>query len=141
MTVLLFSLFFFFQAEDGIRDSSVTGVQTCALPIFPEVECLVDQVADRLTRGLDPLHWIRGLQDAVGAGEEGLDRRRGRGRAGRLSGTDAQAGEQSEEKPANPHTLCHEQLACPGRRLLKALSCERRGLNLFARLGSTASAS
>src|SRR5260370_26598301 len=27
------SFFFFFQAEDGIRDSSVTGVQTCALPI------------------------------------------------------------------------------------------------------------
>src|SRR5258706_8555459 len=28
-----FSLLFFFQAEDGIRDWSVTGVQTCALPI------------------------------------------------------------------------------------------------------------
>src|SRR2546422_670981 len=27
------SLFFFFQAEDGIRDVAVTGVQTCALPI------------------------------------------------------------------------------------------------------------
>src|SRR5437879_13300360 len=27
-------VFFFFQAEDGIRDTSVTGVQTCALPIF-----------------------------------------------------------------------------------------------------------
>src|SRR5438046_5818760 len=27
------SVFFFFQAEDGIRDWSVTGVQTCALPI------------------------------------------------------------------------------------------------------------
>src|SRR6266850_2880855 len=26
--------FFFFQAEDGIRDYKVTGVQTCALPIF-----------------------------------------------------------------------------------------------------------
>src|SRR5262249_60054594 len=26
--------FFFFQAEDGIRDWSVTGVQTCALPIY-----------------------------------------------------------------------------------------------------------
>src|SRR5437763_9759864 len=26
-------VFFFFQAEDGIRDTSVTGVQTCALPI------------------------------------------------------------------------------------------------------------
>ena len=25
---------FFFQAEDGIRDDLVTGVQTCALPIF-----------------------------------------------------------------------------------------------------------
>src|SRR5699024_11781425 len=27
-------LFFFFQAEDGIRDRNVTGVQTCALPIY-----------------------------------------------------------------------------------------------------------
>src|SRR5437868_15532542 len=27
--------FFFFQAEDGIRDRNVTGVQTCALPILP----------------------------------------------------------------------------------------------------------
>src|SRR5207249_5025913 len=27
-------LFFFFQAEDGIRDRNVTGVQTCALPIL-----------------------------------------------------------------------------------------------------------
>ena len=28
-------MFFFFQAEDGIRDHCVTGVQTCALPICP----------------------------------------------------------------------------------------------------------
>src|SRR5438128_2217735 len=28
-----FRFFFFFQAEDGIRDATVTGVQTCALPI------------------------------------------------------------------------------------------------------------
>src|SRR5207248_3880671 len=28
-----FFFFFFFQAEDGIRDRTVTGVQTCALPI------------------------------------------------------------------------------------------------------------
>src|SRR5256886_11522080 len=33
MCCLLF--FFFFQAEDGIRDLTVTGVQTCALPISP----------------------------------------------------------------------------------------------------------
>src|SRR5207302_2545288 len=30
----LLVFFFFFQAEDGIRDFHVTGVQTCALPIF-----------------------------------------------------------------------------------------------------------
>src|SRR5438034_6112446 len=38
--------FFFFQAEDGIRDHCVTGVQTCALPIFIETtfreECETD---------------------------------------------------------------------------------------------------
>src|SRR5690606_40703380 len=31
-----FHLFFFFQAEDGIRDFHVTGVQTCALPILQQ---------------------------------------------------------------------------------------------------------
>src|SRR2546429_2003468 len=30
---------FFFQAEDGIRDVAVTGVQTCALPICADREC------------------------------------------------------------------------------------------------------
>src|SRR5229473_4383763 len=33
MTAFGFLSFFFFQAEDGIRDKLVTGVQTCALPI------------------------------------------------------------------------------------------------------------
>src|SRR5690606_39355245 len=32
------SLIFFFQAEDGIRDFHVTGVQTCALPISAQTE-------------------------------------------------------------------------------------------------------
>src|SRR5690349_20236084 len=39
MSSLLF--FFFFQAEDGIRDLYVTGVQTCALPIFAQREQFV----------------------------------------------------------------------------------------------------
>src|SRR3712207_8499711 len=30
-------LIFFFQAEDGIRDIGVTGVQTCAVPIYPSI--------------------------------------------------------------------------------------------------------
>src|SRR5689334_24287338 len=36
---------FFFQAEDGIRDGTVTGVQTCALPILSKVleEVMVEQ--------------------------------------------------------------------------------------------------
>ena len=33
--------FFFFQAEDGIRDWSVTGVQTCALPICGNIAALL----------------------------------------------------------------------------------------------------
>src|SRR5438445_9431863 len=33
MLILFYIFFFFFQAEDGIRDIGVTGVQTCALPI------------------------------------------------------------------------------------------------------------
>src|SRR5215211_9034104 len=36
-----FVCFFFFQAEDGIRDHCVTGVQTCALPIFGEGERVI----------------------------------------------------------------------------------------------------
>src|SRR5258708_9128575 len=40
-SALCYRSFFFFQAEDGIRDDLVTGVQTCALPI-----CI-----DRLRRG------------------------------------------------------------------------------------------
>src|SRR5256885_8666275 len=33
ISLCVFVFFFFFQAEDGIRDYKVTGVQTCALPI------------------------------------------------------------------------------------------------------------
>src|SRR5687767_15524114 len=42
--VLLLLFVFFFQAEDGIRDKLVTGVQTCALPIY------VEAAADVLVR-------------------------------------------------------------------------------------------
>src|SRR5699024_11903672 len=34
--------FFFFQAEDGIRDRNVTGVQTCALPISENSTALIE---------------------------------------------------------------------------------------------------
>src|SRR5690349_22640522 len=37
IVLLVVLFFFFFQAEDGIRDLYVTGVQTCALPIYGSV--------------------------------------------------------------------------------------------------------
>ena len=40
---VLFFLFFF-QAEDGIRDTSVTGVQTCALPICLKMSLLAEDI-------------------------------------------------------------------------------------------------
>src|SRR6266478_6052548 len=45
---MFFCFFFFFQAEDGIRDLTVTGVQTCALPIssLTTVGVLGDTVVD-----------------------------------------------------------------------------------------------
>src|SRR5256885_12713762 len=42
------SFFFFFQAEDGIRDYKVTGVQTCALPIFSNHMSVTARVAPGL---------------------------------------------------------------------------------------------
>src|SRR5258708_14598004 len=39
-----FYFFFFFQAEDGIRDDLVTGVQTCALPIW-QYSCAKKELA------------------------------------------------------------------------------------------------
>src|SRR5215475_871909 len=41
-------VFFFFQAEDGIRDFHVTGVQTCALPIWPHAHHLGQRHLERL---------------------------------------------------------------------------------------------
>src|SRR5256885_3899609 len=45
-TSVLDSVVFFFQAEDGIRDYKVTGVQTCALPIFDRGHPLAELLAD-----------------------------------------------------------------------------------------------
>src|SRR2546429_2768247 len=52
--------FFFFQAEDGIRDVAVTGVQTCALPIS----------IIALKRGLNPAHSVLILAGATTIGTQ-----------------------------------------------------------------------
>src|SRR5699024_5633066 len=50
-------LFFFFQAEDGIRDRNVTGVQTCALPIFDP-----DAGTDRVISHSNPTAHFAGVR-------------------------------------------------------------------------------
>src|SRR5256885_13125487 len=47
--------FFFFQAEDGIRDYKVTGVQTCALPILAHRARRID--GDHRAAAADPGRW------------------------------------------------------------------------------------
>src|SRR6266516_559920 len=76
--------FFFFQAVDGIRYRTVTGVQTCALPILAAV-ALHDQAGDRLRHSPGPGHDVlrpgivvpgsSGAGDQAGTG----DREGGRG--------------------------------------------------------------
>src|SRR4051795_13785059 len=63
--------FFFFQAEDGIRDESVTGVQTCALPIWARRRCS--------TEWLRPTATGRRSTSSRGSWEIGRASCRGRG--------------------------------------------------------------
>src|SRR5688500_19675768 len=57
--------YFFFQAEDGIRDYKVTGVQTCALPIWARVGVLLqDGGFDIRARPLETLRQYAAFHDA-----------------------------------------------------------------------------
>src|SRR2546430_4839498 len=65
-----FFCFFFFQAEDGIRDLTVTGVQTCALPIFlpTRIPNLLVNGASGIAVGMAtniPPHNLREIIDAT----------------------------------------------------------------------------
>src|SRR5207244_5267013 len=89
-------VFFFFQAEDGIRDDLVTGVQTCALPILDLMKRLDDTVAGMRERVDEPLHeiYVRGAEAPEGQvnesavslgdvlGERSEERRVGKGGRG-----------------------------------------------------------
>src|SRR5260370_31610028 len=65
VTVVLVCVFFF-QAEDGIRDSSVTGVQTCALPIFTYRGLPAPLVCDFMSREESRRHYAAGTEFHIG---------------------------------------------------------------------------
>src|SRR2546422_7540701 len=85
---MILRFFFFFQAEDGIRDVAVTGVQTCALPISPTHS------------------WIRGLDIERRAGRD--RRRRDAGRTpGRAPLAPAPQPQRSEEHTSELQSRLH----------------------------------
>src|SRR3989442_11586805 len=81
MCVSFWYCFFFFQAEDGIRDADVTGVQTCALPIWPRRVTNLPATLDALEIPSDPgprqppaRLIVTAVQYIVVMGHHGLDR-------------------------------------------------------------------
>src|SRR5699024_12634228 len=62
-------LYFFFQAEDGIRDRNVTGVQTCALPIYISLQ-QTEKVIELLEQGSTVPFIARYRKDVTGSLDE-----------------------------------------------------------------------
>src|SRR2546426_2988057 len=84
--------FFFFQAEDGIRDYKVTGVQTCALPISPgrcdgrrftnSPDVAVSPASSKTPAGLGPMRSSSGSRDFACSQRRSGGRERPRGGSG-----------------------------------------------------------
>src|SRR5438105_12466548 len=69
-----FVVFFFFQAEDGIRDPLVTGVQTCALPIYDRVQRGGDRAQQPMPRADRPIADVLQEERARAVGALGVAR-------------------------------------------------------------------
>src|SRR5699024_4303301 len=63
--LVYFFCFFFFQAEDGIRDRNVTGVQTCALPIFSDKNLLPADELSLLLVKVQDQSWFPVFQNSL----------------------------------------------------------------------------
>src|SRR5690554_6962794 len=106
--------FFFFQAEDGIRDADVTGVQTCALPISGRIERGIVKAGEEIE--------IVGIRDTTKTTVTGVEMFRkllDEGRAGEnvgalLRGTKRDEVERGQvlAKPGtiNPHTVLEAEV-------------------------------
>src|SRR5256886_11048438 len=108
-------LFFLFQAEDGIRDLTVTGVQTCALPIFIQratvgIDQRVDdaqtkrgerkQIANRSLDGLPP-GWDQASANIDGTKREPAHSNRAPGESYRKGQIKAKADDRDSARKAN----------------------------------------
>src|SRR3989454_12264200 len=105
MRAIMYLIIFFFQAEDGIRDYKVTGVQTCALPISPRAGAPRFAGARR-PRGARPV-------------------RRGGSRLGVLSLPPVQRTAATRRRPLRGHRPASHGVAAPVLRL--ALPHDRTG--------------
>src|SRR5207245_5037362 len=62
---VMYSFACFFQAEDGIRDATVTGVQTCALPISATTQSAVNRQEIEYTPGASRTNSLAMITDRV----------------------------------------------------------------------------
>src|SRR3989442_2811855 len=72
------SLFFFFQAEDGIRYADVTGVQTCALPIFMNIEIAAEFNVHDVVKALSDEKLLHLFSEALVDAKRSEERRVGK---------------------------------------------------------------
>src|SRR5438309_5397236 len=83
-SVFVCFVFFFFQAEDGIRDGTVTGVQTCALPISARshgavgAEIELRAVVRHVRESVKGKRRVEGGIGPAGVGERSEERRVGK---------------------------------------------------------------
>src|SRR6266496_3514333 len=91
---MILLLFFFFQAEDGIRDLYVTGVQTCALPIS------IADLRIRHGRVASPVDPASRVPRTVAAATVGGSAQSKRPRQGGAGGVEGHAGRQ--RRPCGP---------------------------------------
>src|SRR5437879_9647713 len=104
------SVFFFFQAEDGIRDTSVTGVQTCALPISelePFRHTVLAVADDRQRVPISPRCRRTDAYDRV---DHGVGRRRGGRRTSCLDHGRAALLDDLDELPLEPAVVADDFL-------------------------------
>src|SRR5256885_6977220 len=106
LVVYQFYFVFFFQAEDGIRDYKVTGVQTCALPIWPGRRRLAAEPRPGA---------LEGLRRAEGRAHRGVVRcryRTPRGRCEDLAGRGARHRDRKSTRLNSSHLVISYAVFC-----------------------------